>query len=324
MLDVFRVLAETPIPTILVVAGIGFLFVAIGGQLGATVVTTLVRKDLAAYVGAVLVACGLALFAIRMSPPPPPPPTTSAPTPTSQAPTSAPTSAGGPNPAPATSESEQVHPPAAVTYESCLDVSKKLRPTGDGIFQITPAGGLAFDVYCSGMGAGQTPKEYLPLVQTSAQGQRTANYATYYIGSPHFGQTCPCQGPVVARYTRVRLNLVTMKLETSDSDGAELDYDRACFSANQAACSYRPLGYGIAASCAGNSDTRGEANIDLRGTPFRLADANELQKAQAPSGFTSEGRVTASDQSLQVLTLIGGGDCGAFGALTGLSLIRTH
>ena len=58
----FEELANTPVPTILIVAGVIFIFIAIGGQLGATVVTTSIRKGPATVVGVVLLASGLGLY----------------------------------------------------------------------------------------------------------------------------------------------------------------------------------------------------------------------------------------------------------------------
>ncbi len=54
-------LTKTPLPTILVVAGIVFLFLAIGGQLGARVSTKQLQPAYAAALGAILLAIGIYL-----------------------------------------------------------------------------------------------------------------------------------------------------------------------------------------------------------------------------------------------------------------------
>jgi hypothetical protein len=64
MVDLMKSLADTPVPTILVVAGLFFLFLAIGGQLGAKIVTDRVKQKLAGIVGAFLLIAGLALYLI--------------------------------------------------------------------------------------------------------------------------------------------------------------------------------------------------------------------------------------------------------------------
>lgn len=317
-MEIIKHLADTPLPTILVIAGIAFLFIAIGGSLGAAIVTTLVRRDLAAFAGSILLVTGVALWLVPGHFPigeegEDRPGETTSPGETNPPRDTGPTGGTGP----------ELEKQTETAYSSCADVRDKLGSATDGTYALKRADGLTFEIYCAGMGPGQTPKEYLPLARTSPQGQRTANYSTYYIGAQHAGQTCPCEGPVVARFTHVRLILDTMTIDTRDQNLAELDYDHACFALHAEACNYRPWGYGIAASCAGNFDTRGEANINLRGTPFKLASTHQFRKEEDPSlGFTSAGEVVSSDEMLQVFTLRGGGDCGAFGALDGLQLTR--
>jgi uncharacterized protein YraI len=57
-------LANTPVPTLLVVAGVFFLFVALGGQFGAQIVTEKVNPKNALIAGLLFVATGVALFSI--------------------------------------------------------------------------------------------------------------------------------------------------------------------------------------------------------------------------------------------------------------------
>ena len=63
---------DTPIPIILVVAGLFFLFLAIGGRFGAKIVADRVKEKYAWFLGTILLFAGLALSLI----PPPPSPVT--------------------------------------------------------------------------------------------------------------------------------------------------------------------------------------------------------------------------------------------------------
>lgn len=61
MPEYLRIITETPVPTLLVVAGLIFLFVGIGGELGAKMGTTGVSRRTAVGIGAVLLVSGLGL-----------------------------------------------------------------------------------------------------------------------------------------------------------------------------------------------------------------------------------------------------------------------
>ena len=61
MPDFLKVITDTPVPTLLVVAGIVFLFVGIGGELGAKMGTAGVRRRAAAAIGGILLVLGLGL-----------------------------------------------------------------------------------------------------------------------------------------------------------------------------------------------------------------------------------------------------------------------
>ena len=61
-LKILKLLSETHVPTILVVAGIFFLFLALGGQFGAKLVTDRVKPKSAGILGAVLLLSGVAIF----------------------------------------------------------------------------------------------------------------------------------------------------------------------------------------------------------------------------------------------------------------------
>ena len=76
MKEVITALKDTPIPTILVVAGIVFLLLAIAGQLAGRIVVAPERQRWAAVIGDGLLAIGVALYVIAQWPtgPSPTPP----------------------------------------------------------------------------------------------------------------------------------------------------------------------------------------------------------------------------------------------------------
>lgn len=55
-------LSETPVPTILVIAGIVFLFLALGGQFGAKVVTDNIRPRYSGILGTLLLLIGIVIY----------------------------------------------------------------------------------------------------------------------------------------------------------------------------------------------------------------------------------------------------------------------
>lgn len=73
--DIITALQHTPAPTILIAGGILFLFVAVGGRLGANVTTDQVQQGYAAGIGILLLFIGIALHLIPVAPPSPITPT---------------------------------------------------------------------------------------------------------------------------------------------------------------------------------------------------------------------------------------------------------
>ena len=69
MMDVLASLADTPVPNVLVIAGIVFLLLAVAGKIGANLSIPAQRQTAAAAIGGVLLVSGITLFAI---PPPAP------------------------------------------------------------------------------------------------------------------------------------------------------------------------------------------------------------------------------------------------------------
>lgn len=62
MSDLINSLSGTPLPTILVVAGVVFLFLSIGGRLGAQIATDTIKRTFAGVLGSVLLIGGISLY----------------------------------------------------------------------------------------------------------------------------------------------------------------------------------------------------------------------------------------------------------------------
>lgn len=77
LLKTLQMLRDTPVPVILVGGGVLFLFVAVGGQLGAKVSTDKVKQRYAAITGILLLLAGIGLYVVPsvLSTTPPPTPT---------------------------------------------------------------------------------------------------------------------------------------------------------------------------------------------------------------------------------------------------------
>ena len=60
--NLIQSLSQTPLPTILVAAGILFLFIGIGGHLGAQIATDTIKRKLAGALGGVLLVCGISFY----------------------------------------------------------------------------------------------------------------------------------------------------------------------------------------------------------------------------------------------------------------------
>jgi hypothetical protein len=103
-------LKDTPVPTILVVAGIAFLLLSIAGQLAGRIAVPPERQRQAAIIGGLLVVVGIALHVapplkspskppeVPRTPPPEPPPEKKLPSPPSQTPPNTPFSLPPPEP----------------------------------------------------------------------------------------------------------------------------------------------------------------------------------------------------------------------------------
>nr|VFJ70482.1 MAG: hypothetical protein BECKFW1821C_GA0114237_102322 [Candidatus Kentron sp. FW] len=67
MNELIKSLSETSVPTILVIAGVLFLFISIGGQLGAHVATTSVKRKFSGTLGVTLLMVGISIHFVGRS-----------------------------------------------------------------------------------------------------------------------------------------------------------------------------------------------------------------------------------------------------------------
>jgi len=64
MLDFIKALSQTSLPGILAVAGVLFIFLSIGGKLGAQIITDNIQKRYAGIIGVIFLLCSLTMFVV--------------------------------------------------------------------------------------------------------------------------------------------------------------------------------------------------------------------------------------------------------------------
>ncbi|MBX3231797.1 MAG: hypothetical protein KIT84_44300 [Labilithrix sp.] len=142
--------------------------------------------------------------------------------------------------------------------------------------------------HCVGM-AGGAPREYLTLVETGA----TSNFATYAAGGAAEGTD------VTTRYERLRIDPVTLRIDVVDRTFAS-----SAGSVMVGGETIASVPFGVAASCGGPGSATGSANVDLRGTPFAVAQDAFVTRGESPGGSATYRR------SDRVVDVLGGGACG--------------
>jgi hypothetical protein len=217
----------------------------------------------------------------------------------------------------------------AVVDRNCIDVKARLGAASDGVHWIDPdLDGSAykpFRVFCGGMST-PTPVEYLELAHTSraSDAPPMSNFSTYGMGAPHASWTCDC-GVATTLYSKLRIDPITLVISSADmfavfSDSTQL----TCMQTNFGCPGISP--YATAESCIAQHFAGGTANVDLRDTGFHIAgtDASMFKRTEEldpGNGFTSEGTAVVDD-TRKIANITGGGDCGGFGAVTGLQLAQ--
>jgi hypothetical protein len=173
--------------------------------------------------------------------------------------------------------------------------------------------------------ASATPKEYLELQRTTVPpAPLTSNYATYVTAPDHGDLMCDC-GILKMVFTKVRINPVTLVVDTEDRTFAVFtDTTQATCWQSKPGCHTDTFviepSYAIASACVVEGDTSGRANVDLRDMPFHISGTDTSMFM--PVGFAGSGTPSIVDPARKQVNLTGGGNCGGFGAGAGLHLAQ--
>lgn len=188
----------------------------------------------------------------------------------------------------------QVDAAAPVTARSCADISTHI----DGVYTIDvdgPAGpNPPFAVYCRNMTTVE-PTEYLELPANVDAGLNS-NFSGFAGWAPQLNNPCPA---LTLSFTKVRLVVPNLVIDTTDRTFATLSPQDA------GSCIPQAMGYAFAGSCQAAGDTSGRGNVDLVGTPFRMAAATMF----AVGGYGGTGIANFSPDRKHV-DLMGGGYSG--------------
>jgi len=186
-----------------------------------------------------------------------------------------------------------MHTAARPCFASCSELARAQAVAEDGVNWLDPdgdGGGAPFRAYCHDMA--HEPADYLQLEHTGGG----SNYAVYYHDTWAGTWIASCD------WDRVRIT----DLQTLSIDGA----DKTFATCNGAPANLDGLSWGAAASCRCFECPDGFMNIDLSGTPLRVAlDAGV---DWMPFGNGATGAVTRSEQGGVIVEAVGGGFCGGF------------
>jgi hypothetical protein len=169
---------------------------------------------------------------------------------------------------------------------TCQDIRTRFPAAPDSQYIILAAGNRLMSVYCYDMA--NNPREYITLAQTG----ETSNFSQYTAGGASAGTN------VRTSFTKVRLNPALLIVDIGD-----LTFANSVGSLTHSGKEpVKSMPYGVAMSCDPAND--GIGNIDLRGTPFAVADIFTAAGFPAPNGSAT---VTPGDQ---VVELKARGFCG--------------
>lgn len=177
---------------------------------------------------------------------------------------------------------------ASGVVSSCAQIKQKVPTATNGNYNLVLGGSHNVSVYCSGMGAGQTPVEYLNLLSTAVG----ANISTYGIG-PN------CSGGLSTSYTKVRFYPADLTVDTADTQ-----FSTSTGVKTFGSTAYYTNKFADAGDCRWLNSATGKANVDLTGTA--LAVATNQFSAQ---GWYATGTAMYTSSN-QVVKLTGGGYCG--------------
>jgi hypothetical protein len=174
---------------------------------------------------------------------------------------------------------------------TCADILAADPAATDGDYTLYIGGDKEkpWQAYCADMAS--TPKEYLPLVFVLGD----HNFSQYTAGGASPGSS------VRTSFLRLRIDPATLAIDIGDQTFAT-STGQLSHSFGEAVTS---MPFGVAMSCDGSASGLGD--IDLRGTPFKIA-----------SHFVSVGTggngAATMDSAQQQVSLTGGGFCGWTGA----------
>jgi GON domain len=149
---------------------------------------------------------------------------------------------------------------------TCQDIKTRFPAAPDSQYIILAAGNKLMSVYCHDMA--NNPREYITLAQTG----EASNFSQYTAGGASPGTN------VRTSFTRVRLDPTLFIVDIGDLTFAN-SVGSLTHSGNEPV---KSMPYGAAMSCDPTND--GRANIDLRGTPFAVADTFQAAGFPDPNG----------------------------------------
>jgi hypothetical protein len=177
-------------------------------------------------------------------------------------------------------------PTDGIPYGSCQEIRDAVPDAADGDYVIQHQGD-AFLVYCFDMAG--APAEYLTLADPAS------NFAQYTAGGYSQGDD------VRTEYEKVRLLPETLQIDIRDQSYA-IPNGKSLTQGETAVVT--SVYYGVAIDCVKQHSQTGVARIDLRGTPFMVADTF------VTCGYLPGGSSVFSEGD-QVVELTGGGECGS-------------
>ncbi|QSQ11366.1 GON domain-containing protein [Myxococcus landrumensis] len=140
--------------------------------------------------------------------------------------------------------------------------------------------------YCADMAG--TPKEYLTLQNTT-----NANFSQYTV------EESPSESTLRTRFTKVRLDPVTLLLNPSD-----VTFSTSTGQVTHGQATVASMPFGAAMDCAAAGSETGIGNVDFTGLPFVVAP-NQF----AVNGFQASGTIRYGGGG-RTVDLTGGGYCG--------------
>lgn len=135
----------------------------------------------------------------------------------------------------------------------------------DGVYAIDldgPGPKRPLNIYCRNMMT-VDPSEYLELPANADAGLPNSNFSGWVTNAPP--GVCASEPTRTVWFERVRLNIEVMRIEVTDTTFA-----------HPLTGPYQPIAYALAGSCVNLGDRSGRANVNLVGTPLRIASSTQF------------------------------------------------